>query len=285
MHEPELELICFTDPYCSWCWATEPVLYRLRETYRDQIALRYVMGGLVRDMADFFDNGNGIRTTAQVAPHWREVSQRTGQPIDERLMEDISDPHFSTWPACIAAKAAQLQSDVVGDAYLRRIRRAALTERKLISDRLVYSALAEETRGLDVAAFHKALADGSAKRAFEEDLAECAQYGATGFPTILLRAGDQDQLANGYRPFEAYQQAIRELAGPMTDHAPRQIEPLLADFGPMTTRELAEVYGRSAQEQRAELEQLRAAARVRRLPVRSGELWAIGQSPSSSPSS
>ncbi len=62
------------------------------------------MGGLVRDMAEFYDAANDIGTTAQGAPHWRMVSERSGQPIDERLMDDISDPHFSTWPACVAVK-------------------------------------------------------------------------------------------------------------------------------------------------------------------------------------
>ena len=130
---PAIEITYFTDPYCSWCWATEPMLYRLRETYREQIMMRYVMGGLVRDMSDFYDSLNDIHATAQVAPHWRMVSERSGQPIDERLMDDISDPHFSTWPACIPVKAAQLQGEAVGESYLRRWRRPALPDRQCVS--------------------------------------------------------------------------------------------------------------------------------------------------------
>jgi putative protein-disulfide isomerase len=63
-------------------------------------------------MSDFHDVANGIRTTAEVAPHWREVAERSGQPIDVQLMLDITDPHWSTWstwPACVAVKAAELQ--------------------------------------------------------------------------------------------------------------------------------------------------------------------------------
>jgi hypothetical protein len=44
--EPQIILTYFTHPYCSWCWATEPIILRLRETYRSQIRLRYVMGSL-----------------------------------------------------------------------------------------------------------------------------------------------------------------------------------------------------------------------------------------------
>jgi len=107
----KVEVTRFTDPYCFRCWATEPVLYRLRETYRDQVPIRFVMASLVRDMAELCGSLNRIRTRAQVAPHWRMVSERSGQPIDERRMEDITDPHFSTWLACRAVKAAFLQAE------------------------------------------------------------------------------------------------------------------------------------------------------------------------------
>ncbi|MBI2954985.1 MAG: DsbA family protein [Chloroflexi bacterium] len=146
---PLAEVEYFTDPYCSWCWATEPVLYRLRETYRDSLRIRYVMDGLVRDMADFYDGLNDIRTAAQVAPHWRDVSRRSGQPIDERLWEDITDPHFSTWPACIAVKAAQLQGQTLGERFLRQIRRAALAERRFVSDLEVQKEIVLDVPDLD----------------------------------------------------------------------------------------------------------------------------------------
>ena len=55
MTTARIEITSFTAPYCSWCWATEPMLYRIRETYREQVHIRYVMGGLVHDMADFYD--------------------------------------------------------------------------------------------------------------------------------------------------------------------------------------------------------------------------------------
>lgn len=168
------------------------MLYRIREAYRDQVRIRYVMGGLVRDMADFYDSLNEIRTTEQVAPHWREVSERSGQPIDERLMDDITDPHFSTWPACIAVKAAFLQGEEVGERYLRCLRRAALTERKIISLPEVYLALAGEVPGLDMDRFRADLESGAAERAFQEDLTECHRTPRSEVPVTwtLTKARD-----------------------------------------------------------------------------------------------
>jgi predicted DsbA family dithiol-disulfide isomerase len=279
----KVEITYFTDPYCSWCWATEPVLYRIRETYRDQVHVRYVMGGLVRDMAEFYDPLNNIRTTVEVAPHWRMVSERSGQPIDEGLMEDITDPHFSTWPACRAVKAAFLQAEVVGERYLRRMRRAALTERKIVSQPEVYMALAEEVPGLDLDRFRADLASGAADRSFQEDLAECGRYGVTGFPTLLLRraaplalpGAEQPFLVVGHRSFATYRQVLERIAPDLEEHPPRDVLSLLEEYGPLTTRELAEVYGRDQETVRGELEALEAKGKVQRIPVPRGEFWAL----------
>ncbi len=273
MNEPKVELISFTDPYCSWCWATEPILYRLRETYREQLSFRYVMGGLVEDMDKFFDGRNDIGLTAEVMPHWRMVSERTGQPIDERLMGDITDPHWSTWPACVAVKAAHLQSDAIGEAYLRRLRRAALAERKMISALDMQITLAQEVDGLDINRFQTAIADGSAEQAFTADRAECAQYGATGFPTILIHAGDQGIIANGYRSFETYDRAIQKLAGPLEKYQPRPIKTLLQEYGPLTTRELSEITGQETTAVQFEMESMATNSEADRLPVHGGEFW------------
>jgi predicted DsbA family dithiol-disulfide isomerase len=282
-----VEITYFTDPYCSWCWATEPMLYRIRETYRDQVHIRYVMGGLVRDMADFYDSLNDIRTTAEVAPHWRMVSERSGQPIDEGLMEDITDPHFSTWPACRAVKAAFLQGEGIGERYLRRMRRAALTERKIISLPDVYLALAQEVEGIDLERFRADLESGAADRAFQADLAECRRYGVTGFPTLLFRrrsllavpGSERPVLIIGHRSFATYRQVLRQLAPELEEHPPRNVLTLLAEYGPLTTRELAEVYGLSLEEMRRKMEGLEVEGKVERLPRKGGEFWQVGVRP------
>jgi putative protein-disulfide isomerase len=281
-----VEVSYFTDPYCSWCCATEPMLYRIQETYRKQVHIRYVMGGLVKDMAEFYDALNDIRTTARVAPHWRMVSERSGQPIDEGLMEEITDPHFSTWPACIAVKAAQLQGEKVGERFLRRLRRAALTERKVISYREVQEALAREVDGLDLERWRKALDSGQAERAFQEDLAECRRYGVTGFPTMLFRyvglltlpGSDKPVLVRGHRTFETYRKVLYSLAPTIKDHSPRPILEMLADYGPLTTGKVAEVFAQSMEEARRELEALELQGAVRRLVCRGGELWELNRS-------
>lgn len=273
----DLEIVYFTDPFCSWCWAAEPALLALRERHRGRLSVRPVMGGLVRDMSDFHDVANGIRSTADVAPHWREVAERTGQPIDERLMLDIEDPHWSTWPACIAVKAAELQGPGVGDRFLRRLRRAALTERAQAHRSDVQLRLAAEVAGLDVARLEDDLASAAAAEAFQRDRAECAAYGATGFPTLLFRrAGstpaDDGILVGGHRSLQLYERVVDELAPGLVRQPPRSIAAVLSEYGPLTTRELAVITGDP--QVRTTLASERSAGEIDRLDVRGGELWA-----------
>ena len=74
----KLEVMVFTDPYCSWCWATEPMILTMMEKYRDQLHFHYVFGGLIKDFDDFYDAQNDIRDAAATKPHWKMVSERTG---------------------------------------------------------------------------------------------------------------------------------------------------------------------------------------------------------------
>ncbi len=57
---PELELIQYTDPYCTWCWGAEQIFRKVEEVYKDQVIMTFKMGGLVADINTFFDPSNRI---------------------------------------------------------------------------------------------------------------------------------------------------------------------------------------------------------------------------------
>ena len=42
-----VEVVEYSDPWCSWAWGTEPKLRRLRWRYGDRLEWRTVMGDLV----------------------------------------------------------------------------------------------------------------------------------------------------------------------------------------------------------------------------------------------
>ena len=42
-----LDVIEYTDPYCTWCWGSEPILRKIQERYDGQVSVGFKMGGLV----------------------------------------------------------------------------------------------------------------------------------------------------------------------------------------------------------------------------------------------
>ncbi|RKZ39399.1 MAG: hypothetical protein DRQ49_11575, partial [Gammaproteobacteria bacterium] len=214
MERKVLEIVSFTDPYCTWCWGSEPILRKIQEVYGKQVSISFVMGGLVEDIRNFSDPGAGIggeQWHKQVAEHWAEASRRHKMPVDVEVYYDIKDDVFSTYPACIAFEAAKLQSEEMGKLYLRRLREAAAAERMAIQHSDVQVALADEI-GLNRDIFLENIQSKKAENAFREDIAECLQRGVRGFPSFLLRGFGEEILLRGYTPYQTFDNWFRELS-------------------------------------------------------------------------
>jgi hypothetical protein len=103
--------------------------------------------------------------------------------------------------------------------------------------------------GLDVDALRQELDGERALHAFRDDLRQCAAFGATGFSTMLFRPTpvgptDQDEpgvLVGGYRSLATCERILAKVAPGLVRREPRAVRQLLADDGPLTTRELGEI--------------------------------------------
>lgn len=280
---PILEVMLFTDPYCSWCWASEPMFLALAEKYRDQLHFVYVFGGLVKDMDDFNDADHGITGAPDVLPHWQEVSEYSGQPIDGSIWLEIAEiRHFSSWPANIACKAAFLQGEEIGERYLRKMRQSVLTDRKIISLEEVYLSIAQEIEGLDITRLKSDLDSGEAKKAFEEDLMKGTRWGAEVFPTLLFYRSDADMdhlsrddaaMIGGHHSTRTYDRIIQRLAPEIRAYEARDEKELIASYGPLTERELGEIKGRTKEEQYHIMEDLERQGAVQKIVKVRGNLW------------
>ena len=85
----DIEIIEFTDPACTWCWGSEPILRKLETHYEGNIEINFIMGGLVKDMRSFRDDRNGIggdlsKVNKEVASHLVEASSRHGMPVEQK---------------------------------------------------------------------------------------------------------------------------------------------------------------------------------------------------------
>lgn len=243
---PAVEVMYFTDPYCSWCWATEPVWLRLQEEFGDQVHFRTVMGGLVERAGRALGDRPRIEWLRQ---HVVEVAARSGQPIDPAFLDQV-DESFSTWPACIHVKAAELQAEDYGHRFLRGLRKGIMLQQTRASDPLEVVQLAEAVEGLDPMEWTSSLADGSALQAFLDDRRTCVAAGVSGFPTLLLRSTEvpEPRSVVGYQHYEAVRAVLMDVAPWLVARPPRDVVDLLFDHGPMTTREIQEIHGMSPAE-------------------------------------
>ena len=90
-----------------------------------------------------------------------------GPSIADRIW--VEDPPASSYPACIAVRAAELQSLEAGDLYLRRVREALMAQGRNVARRQVLLAVAAELvrdrpEALSLTRFEHDLASAAARK-------------------------------------------------------------------------------------------------------------------------
>lgn len=253
-HQTALCIDYYTDPLCSWSWAFEPQWRRLCYEYAGSLRWHYHMGGLIADWQSYADPFNDIRNPAQMGPQWFQVRELTGMPLDERIWQ--TDPPASSYPACIAVKAAERQGQVVVESYLRRLREAVMIEQRNIARQDVLLAVASETanelhefagRGtFDITRFRQDLSATETIEAFRTDLRDAAYQSIGRFPTLIIRRVDgHGIILVGYRPYEVLTAAIMHLAPDLQQRQTMPVEDIVVAYAAywqrFTTREIAEM--------------------------------------------
>jgi len=275
----KVRVVEYTDPYSIWCWGCEPAIRRLEMRYPDAVEIDVKMGGLFEDFEPVraqWARMSGGKWQDSVLAFMNAVADQHRMPMDPSKMVVSIDDFRSTWPACVAVKAAEAQGTPAGRRYLRRLREAALTEGRRIHRREVQLDVAFEA-GLDANGFALALDDDSADRAFRKDLEECRTLGITGFPTFEVKKGFVSLRVEGWQPWEVFDEAIHKVD---SDLQPRWFEPnaetvreVMKRYGSCATREIGAIFGLSDDETEILLEDLEARAVVRRREVGRGLFW------------
>jgi len=268
-----------TDPVCPWSWAAEPTVRKLMTAFGDSVRWRWVMAGLAREIEPAQE-----ARAAQIQA-WLRVSEQTGAPLDPLLWVD--GPLQTSYPACMAVKAAQEEAADGGYAYLRRLREGVMCRRRKLD---TVEALVEEARGagLDVERFRLGLRSHAITEAFGADIeatdalaGEAADpagrasvaRGGVPLPTAVFEGGGGRVIVSGAVAFDAYREAAAACgAEPLGDGA-LGVEQALARFGRLTTQEVEVLCELPGPRAAAELWRLAEAWKVRAVPVLTGHLW------------
>jgi len=276
---PPLRVTWYTDPHNIWCWGCEPTIRRLEIVYAGEVQVEVRQGGLFEDFSPVREQWarmSGGRWTASVHAFFEAVASQHRMPMDSSRMIDAVDDFNSTWPACIAVKAADLEGPEVGRRYLRALREAWCLDGRAIHQVAVQTEVAKET-GLDVDGFTNALNDGRADQAFQSDRAECERLEVTGFPTFTIDRGNASARLNGWQPWEVFEDVLRQvnpdLKGTTLEPTEASILRLLGKSDRWATREIAAVLGVTDDDAELLLEELEGKSKLFRRNVGDGVVW------------
>jgi putative protein-disulfide isomerase len=243
--------------------------------FGESISFTWVMGGLARD----YTSSKGVYPW--LLEHFVEVAAESRMPIDPLLWKE--GPIGSTYPACMAVKAAAEQASDGGYGYLRVVREGLMCFRRKLDNT---EALVEAAReaGMDVQRFRIDLGSHAIVEAFGADLEATRSVpegvedvnGRLPFPSVEF-AADDGVLHAVYGTFtydELRAAAVAAGAEPVAGERPG-VKEALARFGRMATLEVEEVCGLPEPRAQAELWRMASEWEVKPVRVLTGWLWEL----------
>jgi putative protein-disulfide isomerase len=257
-----VEVRYYTDPACPWSWSLEPIVRRLMVEFGDGLSWTYVMGGLARNFAG---DGDKQGVYSRLISHWLDVADVGGMPADPRIWSE--GPIASSYPACMAVKAAAEQADDGGYAYLRALREGLFCFRRKLD---TTEALVEAARpaGLNVERFRIDLGSNAIVEAFGNDLEELRSRDFE-LPTMVFG----EEVVRGFEPYEAFREAAVAAGAVAVDGPAVSVGDALRRFGRMSTREVEQVCDLPGPRAPAELWRLALEWKVKPVRVLTGDLW------------
>ena len=251
----------YTDPADPGSWAAEPWRQGLLQEFGTDVQITYVMVGLAREYG---------AQHSRLVREWLDASDRSGMPVDPRLWDEGG--LRSSFPACMAVKAAAEQGPDAAGRYLRALREGIMCRRRRLDSA---EALAEEARaaGLDAGRFRIDLDSAAIVESFAADLEESRsrpEEAPEGLPALRFSGDDGDEWRG---PPEEWRAAAVAVGGrPAGGDRPGVLEVLRA-HGRLATPEVAAICDLPGPRAAAELWRLAAEWRVRPTRFLTGELW------------
>lgn len=261
--------------------------------FGEELQWTWVMGGLARNYDQgYADDAVGVGGPAGPFPgltnQWLTVAGESRMPLDPRLWSE--GPIGSTYPACMAAKAAAEQGPGAAYTYLRAVRQGLMCFRRKLD---TTEALVEEARRarLDVERFRRDLASHAIVEAFGADLEEARAVPEAAraegevrdlgggrervsFPSVIFVTEDGARHgAFGRGSYDDYRAAAEAAGARRSGNEPPSILEALRRFGSMAAAEVEAVCDLPEPRAAAELWRLATEWKVRPTRVLTGYLW------------
>ncbi len=205
--ENKYEVIYIGDPMCSWCWGISRHLNQLQDFLMEQgIGYNIILGGLRPGGGDPWNEEmkNFLRH------HWEQVTSRSGQPFGYDLFSRSSF-NYDTEPACRAVVTSKHFLDTRGvSAFFEEVQRKFYVDNEDPGEVDFYQSICEKF-SIDFDHFKRYFLSAEVGRATHEEFVMNREWGISGYPTLVLRQGQQLYLiANGYAEYELMVERIEQ---------------------------------------------------------------------------
>lgn len=196
------ELLYIQDPLCGWCYGMSPVIQRLQQHYAGRLDVSVLCGGMVKGedvepIADLWDD------LSRSLPEVEEVTGVQFGAAFKALGEAGEYVYDSEPPSRAIAAFRQITQDPARTvAFAHAVQLALFRDGRNLNDPGIYNDLLAPF-GVEVAEFRRRWAAPETARAAQQEFAAVARIGVAGFPTAVVRVGEQGYvLARGYQPYE-----------------------------------------------------------------------------------
>ena len=264
-----VRIVHFADPWCWWSWGLEPVLQRLREVYGDRLEVEYRMGGTFSDVGAWMGE-YGVDEASAV--DWiRESMALFRNPLDPEFLRKTRV--MSTYPACLAFKAAQRQDLAKAERYFRRMMEAFQVQAARPTKGLLLQ-LAREV-GLEATRLRADMESKAIESAFAADRREMESMGAD-FLTLLVSAGEKSEAKGEVFTSGPFEEIIDRLAPGLPKRSPADILEYLDRLkAPAAAHEVAEVFHIAEEDAQRRLTALERALMLERTQRAGAGFWAV----------
>ncbi|NMA12882.1 MAG: DsbA family protein [Chloroflexi bacterium] len=212
MNRTDYELWIFSEPLCTWCWGVEPVVRKIEGAFEGQLRVRTLLGGLIPDITEMYDEFEAPeQTIASVSKvifdHWQHATQNHKMPVTTNPLTLFDEENRSSFPVNIAYYAAKLAAPDKANDYLRWLREKVMVYDVKINRRSELLQLAKELN-IDLQKFTEAFDDGTALKAFREDLAVGVEEAIQIYPTWIIKSATGKSRVNSFHHYPRLEKAI-----------------------------------------------------------------------------
>jgi len=192
------------DAYCGWCYGFSTVIKKIEEEFRDRLSFEVLSGGMIPAA-----NPRPVSAMADyISKAYLRVEELTGIKFGKDYLWHIFNPDKSDWfphsekPAIALCIFKELFPGKQV-AFATDLQYALNFEGRDLTDDEAYRHLLEKYQ-IDTDDFYRKLHEEEYKEKAYYEFALCRQLKVTGFPAILLQAGETKfyLIASGYTHYD-----------------------------------------------------------------------------------